>query len=325
MKKKTLALVIPVLLGLVQPQTGEAIRVHRAYRIGALVSEDFFLPAFEGFKAKMTEMGYAEGKNIQYHLRNAKGDGEALQELAQKLVQEKPDLIVTSGTTATISIAKATEKTPIPVVFLSAGNPLGFVKSYASSGNNITGISTAILDLAPKRLELLKELAPSVKRVASIDNPHGLNYKDHLLVVREGARRLGLELWEINVADKKEIEQVISAITRKATDAVFLAPDRVVTGNIEAFVKQSIKEKLPLIPPPAAFNLGGLATFGHNYYALGQQGASLVGKILKGARPSDLPIEQPAKLRLMINLRTAKAIGLKIPKEILLRADEVIE
>jgi len=325
MKTTTLGLVGAVLLGLIYPQTGEAIRVQRTYRIGALVAEDFFMPAFEGFKAKMTEMGYVEGKNIQYHLRNAKGDRGALPQLAQKLVQEKPDLIVTSPTTATIAAAKATEKSQIPVVFLSAGNPLEFVKSYASSGNNLTGISTAILDLTAKRLELLKELAPWVKRVASVSNPHGLNHKDHLLAVREGTKKLALDVWEIKVANKKEIEQAISTITRKAVDAIFLAPDRVITGNIEAFVKQSVKEKLPLIPTPGAFNSGGLATFGHNYYALGQQGASLVGKILKGVRPSDLPIEQPAKLRLMINLRTAKAIGLKIPREVLLRADEVIE
>lgn len=303
----------------------EEASAQKVYRIGALVSEDFFLPAFEGFKAKMTEMGYAERKNIQYDLRNAKRDRDALRKLAQKLVQDRPDLIVTSDAAATLPVAKASEGTHIPVVFLGVGNPLGLVKSYASSGNNLTGISTAIFDLTAKRLELLKELAPWVKRVASLNNPNGVNYKDNLVAVREAAKKLGLELREINIMDRKEIEQVSPTLTRKAVDALFLPPDRLITGNIEILVRQSIKEKLPLIPPPAAYNTGGLATYGHDYYSLGQQGAVLVDKVLKGAKPSDLPIEQPLKLKLFINLKTAKAIGLKVPKEILLRADEVIE
>ncbi|MEK6601303.1 MAG: ABC transporter substrate-binding protein [Candidatus Binatota bacterium] len=303
----------------------EEASAQKVYRIGALVAEDFFLPTFEGFKAKMAELGYVERKNVQYELRNAKGSQEALRKLAQKLVQDKPDLIVTSSTAATLPVAKASEGTHIPVVFLGAANPLEFVKSYASSGNNLTGISTAVLDLTAKRMELLKELAPRVKRVASLNNPKGLIYKDNLVAVREAAKKLGLELREINVTDRKEIEQVSPTLTRKVVDAVFLPPDRLLTGNIEVLVKQSIKEKLPLIPPPPAFKIGGLATYGHDYYSLGQQGAVLVDKVLKGAKPSDLPIEQPLKLKLMINLKTAKAIGLKVPREILLRADEVIE
>jgi putative ABC transport system substrate-binding protein len=316
------ALFLSIFLGFTGSQTAVAGKV---YRISALVSEDFFMPAFEGFRAKMKEMGYAEGKNIQYDLRNARGDKDTLQKLAQTLIQDKPDLIVTSSTTATLPVAKATLGSRVPVVFLSAGNPLEFVKSYASSGNNITGITTATVDLTAKRLELLRELAPWVKRVASISSPHGVSYNDHLRAVREAAKKFALELWEINVSDRKEIEEISSTITRKVADAIFLAPDRLITGNIELFVKQSIREKLPLIPPPATHDSGGLATYGHDYYALGHQGASLVDKILRGAKPADLPIEQPSKLRLVINLKAANAIGLKVPKDILVRADEVIQ
>ena len=138
-----------------QAITDEAQKV---YHVGALVAEDQFMPAFEGFKTKMAELGYIEGKNIHYDFYNAKGDRDSIQKLAEKLVHAKPDLVVTSSTTATVPLAKLTKGTDLPVVFLSAGNPLRFVKSYPSSGNNLTGISAASLDLTAKRLELLKEL-----------------------------------------------------------------------------------------------------------------------------------------------------------------------
>jgi putative ABC transport system substrate-binding protein len=271
---------IPLVLLLIWSSPAGANKVTR---IGALVSEDFFLPAFEGFKEKMAEKGYVDGKTVQYDVRNAKGDQKALQKLALELVQQKPDLIVTSSGRATLPVAKATQGTPIPVVFLGVGNPLEFVKAYASSGNNLTGISTSVIDLTEKRLELLKQLAPRVKRVASLNNPNGLTYKDNLFAVREAAKKLGLELWEVNVTDRREIEQLIPTVTQKVVDAIFLPPDRLITGNVEVFVRHSIKEKLPLIPPSAAYGSGGLATYGHDYVALGRQGANLADKILKGA------------------------------------------
>ncbi|MGH7773072.1 MAG: ABC transporter substrate-binding protein [Candidatus Binatia bacterium] len=315
-------LILAILLTFINPPSAEARKV---YHIGALVFDDLFLPVVEGFKKKMAELGYTEGKNIKYDLYNAKEDSDTLKKLAQKLVHDKPDVIVTSSTTVTLPVAKASAGTNIPVVFLSAANPLEFVKSYASSGNNLTGISTGALELTAKRLELLKEIAPGVKRIATFHNPKGVNYQAQLTEVREAAKRLGFKLWEINVTDGKEIEQVTATLSRKVVDAIFLPPDRTITKDMEVIVRQSIKEKLPLIPPPAVFNVGGLATYGHDYSALGQQGAVLVDKILKGSKPADLPIEQPLKLNLVINLRTARALGLKIPKEMLLRADEVVE
>ncbi len=314
--------ILAILLTFISPRWAEAQKV---YRIGALVSDDLFVPAVEGFKKKMAELGYTEGKNVKYDFYNAKEDGDNLKKLAQKLVQDNLDLIVTSSTTATVPVAKASAGTNIPVVFLSAANPLEFVKSYASSGNNLTGISTGVLELTAKRLELLKEIAPGVKRIATFHNPKGVNYQAQLTEVREAAKKLGFKLWEINVTDGKEIEQVTATISRKVVDAIFLPPDRAITRDMGVIVQQSIKEKLPLIPPPAVLNVGGLASYGHDYFALGQQGAILVDKIIKGARPKDLPIEQPLKLNLVINLETARAIGLKVPKEILLRADQVIE
>ena len=322
MKRTILALV--AFCALLDPRPSEAQQV---YRIGALVADDPFMPAFEGFRKKMAEMGYLEGKNIRYDLNNAKGDKDSLLRMTQKLVQDKPDLIVTSSTTATVPVAKASAGSGIPVVFLSAGNPLAFVKSYAGSGNNLTGISTASIDLTAKRLELLKELAPSVKKVIAVHNPEGPNYKEHLQATREAAEKLGLELVEVNVTSPDElVNRSKGLLTRKLGGAVFYPPDARVNAGQSLVSSQVIREKLPSV----AANIGNvydgaLATYAPDYFALGQQGAVMADKILKGARPTDLPIEQPFKLKLVINMKTAKAIGLKIPKEILLRADEVIE
>jgi len=323
MRKAVLALtLVPFLFCL--PISGEAQRV---YRIGALVAVDQFVSAFDGFKEKMAALGYVEGKNIEYHLHNAKGDRDLLQKLAEKLVQERPDVIVTATTAATVPVAKASAGTNLPVVFLAAGNPLEFVKSYSSSGNNLTGISTSAFDLTGKRMELLKELAPSTKRVITLNTPAAPTYKTNLKATREAAKMLSLELVEVDVQTVEEIKQKLPFLVNKQLgDAVFVSPFFPIYAAMKEIARQAVKEKLPSVTTNAEnVHEGVLAAYGPDYYALGQQGAVLVDKILKGASPSDLPIELPYKLHLVINLKTARAIGLKIPREILLRADEVIE
>ena len=301
-------------------------RAQKVYHVGALLAEEQFVPAVEGFKKKMTELGYVEGKNIEYRVYNAQLDREKLQQFAQKLIQEKPDLIVTSSTTATLPLVKLTAGSDLPVVFLSSGNPLELVKSYASSGNNLTGISAATLDLTAKRLELLKELVPKVKRVVSLNNPKGPNYRDYLAAVQQAAKNSGLTVREAKGANREQLKKALGSVTRKVADAIMLQPDVIMSGNIDMIVEHAASEKLPLIPTLISnLRRGGLATYAPDYLGLGEQGAMLAHKIFRGARPSDLPIEQPLKLNLVINLKTAKAIGLKIPKQILLRADEVIE
>lgn len=323
MRQTILIVVLGFLLCLAR--SAEAQKV---YRIGALVAEDQFVPAFEGFKKKMAEVGYTEGKNVKYDFHNAKGDVDALKKLAQKIVQEKPDLIVTSSTTATVPVAKLTQGTNLPVVFLSAGNPLKLVKSYASSGNNLTGITSSILDLTEKRFQLFKELTPVARRVIFINNPKAVNYEDYIISTREAAKRMGFTLAEVEVQamNAEEVKKQLFLITRKLGDGLFIPPDGTIVGATEEIAQQAIKEKLPAVGPNVqTVRRGLLAAYSSDYYSLGQQGAGLVDKILRGARPTDLPIEQPSRLQLLINLKTAKAIGLKIPRELLLRADEVIE
>lgn len=299
----------------------------KAYHVGALVADDQFVPAIEGFKKKMAGMGYEEGNNVRYEIYNAKGDLETIRKIAQKMVQEKPDLIVTSSTTATSPVVKLSAGTDIPVVFLSAGNPLALVKSYASSGNNVTGISTASIDLTGKRLELLKDLVPGVKKVISFHNPDGESYHESLRVTRDWAKKLGLNLVEVDVTSSAELVRWVKEhLNRKLGDGIVYQPDAVIQSTIPTVLRDFIRARIPSIAiNTARVKEGALAAYGPDYYALGQQGAVLVDKIRKGVRPTDLPIEQPFKLNLVINLKTAKAIGLKIPKEILIRADEVIE
>jgi len=309
------------------PSSAEAQRV---YRVGALVADDQFIPAVDGFKQRMTELGYVEGKNIVYDFQNSKGDQDLLGKLAQTLVQRKPDLIVTSSTTASVPIARLTAGTDLPVVFLSAGDPLRLVKSYASSGNNLTGISSSSIELTAKRLELLKKLAPKIKRVILLVDTAaiGINHERLTSDAQEAAKNLGLEHEQLTIHTKNldEIKRKIPLIRRSLGDALFVPPVATIVAATEDIARQVIKEKLPNVGPNVeTVKRGLLAAYSSNYHSLGQQGAVLVDKILKGAKPADLPIEQPFKLHLRLNLKTARAIGLDIPKEILLQADEIIK
>jgi len=305
-------------------------QAQKIYRIGALVADDQFVPAIDGFKQRMTELGYLEGKNIVYDFQNSKGDQDVLAKLAETLVQRKPDLIVTSSTTASVPIAKLTKGTDLPVVFLSAGDPLRLVKSYASSGNNLTGISSSSVELTAKRMELLKTLAPKVKRVILLIDTAaiGINHERLTSDAQEAAKRLGLEHVRLAIHTKNadEMRQKIPLIRRSLGDALFVPPVATIVASTEDIARQVIKEKLPHVGPNIeTVKRGLLAAYSSDYHFLGQQGAVLVDKLLKGARPSDLPIEQPYKLYLRLNLKTARAIGLDIPKDILLQADELIK
>ena len=319
------ALTLLTVISIVSPEWANAQKV---YRIGALVADDQFVLAVDGFKKRMVQMGYVEGKNVSYNFQNSKGDQVALKKMAEMLIQEKPDLIVTSSTTATVTMAKLTAGSNFPVVFLSAGDPLRVVKSYASSGNNLTGISTSSLDLIDKRMELLKNIAPKTKRVIVLVDTVGIgiNHERFVSDARDAAKRLNMDPVELKIQARnaEEVKQKIPLIKRSLGDALFVPPDATVVATTEAIAQQVIKERLPHIGPNVeTVKRGLLAAYSSNYFSLGEQGAVLVDKVLKGARPTDLPTEQPFKLHLMLNLKTAKAIGIEIPSDILLQADEV--
>jgi putative ABC transport system substrate-binding protein len=302
------------------------VNAQKVFTIGSLNTADQFLDAFTGFKVRMAELGYKEGQNVRYEYHNSKGNAEALKAIAQKLVRDRVDMIVTTATTGAVAAAKATAGTTIPVVFLSAGNPEKLVKNYTTSGSNLAGISSASLELTGKRFELLKELAPRVSRIAMPVDVKGVNYPAITAEAHDSAAKLGLMIQEIPVRSVTEIPAAVAAVDRRNYDAVFSPADTVISEGIEAVVEQALKEKLPSITSLLVnVRRGCLATYAADYPSLGRQGAALTDKILKGIKPADLPIELPNKINLVLNLKTAKAIGLTIPKAMLLRADEVFE
>ena len=312
---------IALITGIVSPAAAQ-----KTYSIGSLNTGESFINAFEGFRDRMTELGYRERQNVRYQYYNSRGNEELLRTIAHKLVHDKVDLIVTSSTTATVAAARATQGTPIPVVFLSAGNSQKLFKNFSGSGNNLAGISSASLELTGKRFELLKELAPGTKKVAIPLDPNGVNYNAIVAEVQATAPKFGLAYSEIHVHRVEEISTIARSMTRKKYDAIYHPPDSLVTEGVEQVVDQAIKEKLPLVTSLLVnVKRGCLATYAADYPALGKQAAALADKIFKGIKPSELPIELPYKLDLVLNLQTAKAIDLKIAKEILLRADQVFE
>ncbi|MDH3445994.1 MAG: ABC transporter substrate-binding protein [Deltaproteobacteria bacterium] len=298
----------------------------KIYSVASLNTADQFNTAFEGFRARMEELGYREQHKIRYQYYNAKGNFNLLDTLAEKLVHDKVDLIVTSSTSATVAAAKATAQSRIPVLFLSAGNPGKLVKSYSGSGNNLAGISSASLELVEKRFGLLKELMPTAKRVVVPHYPQGINFKSNISETRAAAGRLGLELVEIEFTSVEDVAKGMARVNRSMGDAIFAPPDSLVTEAIDVLVNQAINGKMPLITSLLVnVQRGCLATYAADYLALGKQGAALADKILKGVNPGALPIEMPDKVNLVINLKTAKAIDLKISREMLLRADQIFE
>jgi len=324
MKKLVCILTLTSIWFLTWPMSSQAQKV---YRIGALVSDDQFVPAFEGFKKKMAEIGYIEGKNVRYDFYNAKGDRETVRHLAKKVVEGKPDIIVTSSTTATTPVAKLTEGGNLPVVFLTSANPLALVKSYASSGNNLTGVSSSSLDTIEKQMELLRELLPRAKRIISLAVSVETNYEEIRRLTQEAAKKFGLTVVEILADGPEEIKRKLAVlIERRTADAVFFSLSLSALTVRDEIIRQATQGRIPVIGTGLEMvQRGALATYNSDYSALGAQGAILVDKILKGAKPSDLPIDQPSKLKLIINVKAAKLIGLQIPKSILIRADEVVE
>jgi putative ABC transport system substrate-binding protein len=303
-----------------------AARAQKTYLIGSLNTSEQFVSSFDGFKIRMAELGYREGQNVRYSFYNSKGDQELLKLQSEKLVQEKPDLIVTTSTTATLVSAKASERLNIPVLFLSAGNPQMLVKNFKSSGSNLAGISSGSLELVDKRLEMLRELSPKAKRIAMPIDPSSVLYNANSAEAQQSAARMGFILRKIAVKSAEELATASTTILRKDIDAIFMPPDSLISEGVEVLVKQAIKEKLPMIGSVLGLvKRGCLAAYAADYFALGKQGAVLGDKILKGTKPSDLPIEMPSKFHLALNLKTARAIDLKISRELLLRTDQVVE
>ena len=283
-------------------------------------------PEVDAFRQGLRELGYIEGQNIAVEYRFASGRVSQLPELAAELVRLNPDVIVTPGTPASAAAKQATST--IPIVFAGVADAVGagLIASFARPGGNITGLTGISAELGGKRLELLKHVAPKASRVAVLYNPAD---RSNVLVLKElqkSAPALGLTLQPLEVRGPGGFEGAFVAMTRHRAHALFGAAGLLTTEHRKALVDLAAKRRIPAIWGERQFvEAGGLMSYAVDFYDQVRGAAVYVDKILKGAKPGDLPVEQPTKYELVINLKTAKVLGLTIPQSLLGRADQVIE
>jgi ABC-type uncharacterized transport system substrate-binding protein len=294
-------------------------------RIGVLVTSPFFWDRFAALRQGLRELGYVEGKNFVFEYRDAEGNVDRFPSLAAELVRAKVDLIYTASGEAVLAMKQATKT--IPVVFGTVQDPVasGLVDSLARPGGNITGLSALAPDLGSKRLELLKEIAPRVSRVAFLWSPPNPGSEAGLKDMRAAAQSLAIQLQSVAVQNPKELESSLESVVKERAHALTTAPDPIINNARTRVVGFAAKHRLPAIYAAPEFAQNeGLMSYAPNYGELWRRSALYVDKILKGAKPADLPIEQPTRFELIINLKAAKQIGLTIPPNVLARADRVI-
>ena len=327
MKKKIISFVLGTMLSALGVRV-EAQQPAKIPRIGYLdaVSLSVNAARVEAFRQGLRKLGYVEGKNIFIEWRSADGKLDRLPALAAELVHLKVDIIVTGGRSATRAAKEATPT--IPIVMTQDSDPVanGFVASLARPGGNITGLSTLAPELSGKQLELMKEIIPKLSRVAVFGSSTTPDNAQSLREVELTARAFKVELQYLDVLDPKDIEAAFRAASNSRADGVLVLNGAVFESRRTQVVDLAVKSRLPAIYYKSEFvEGGGLMTYGTSWTDLSQRAAIYVDKILKGAKPSELPIEQPTKFELAINLKTAKQIGLTIPPNVLARADRVIK
>jgi putative ABC transport system substrate-binding protein len=278
------------------------------------------------FRAGMADLGYVEGKNLVIDTWWGAGSSERLEHMAGDILRAQPDVIVTQGGSALPPMLQAGVKKPI--VFSMSADPVEakIVDSYAHPGGNVTGITLFATDLAGKRMALLAEVLPGVKRFALVANPQHPGEQKELQGAQAAAAKLGFTLRYFPVQTEAELDAALAEIARARIDAIMVLSDGFAVGYAERFAAFSVQNRIPVVTGWAQFaQRGNLITYGPVFADVYRRLATYVDRIHKGARPGDLPVEQPTKLELVINLKTAKALGLTIPQSVLVRADEVIQ
>ena len=320
-----LALALAALIAALPAAAEEPGKVYRVGFIGnstAALESNLVQPFREGLR----ELGYVEGRDLAIEYRWAEGDYGRLPTLVADLIAQKVDVLVTAGTPAALAVKRAT--TTIPLVMVAVGDPVGtgLVASLARPGGNLTGLVSIAPDLEGKRLELLREVAPRLSVVSVLMNPanpfHALSEKQ----VRAAAGVLHIRAHLVRVRTASELDQAFEAILRERSGGLIMLADRVFLHNRARIADFATRNRLPGVYAYSELVVGGgLMSFGPSYPGMHRRAAYFVDKILKGARPADLPMEQPEKFELIVNLKTARIFGLTIPQSVLLRADQLIE
>jgi len=309
-----------------KPQRAHAQQPASPRRIGVLlVARSPEHRDVQQFRQGLRDAGYTEGRDVVIEWRSANGDYSRVPALAADLVQRKVDVIVVEATLATQALKRATST--IPIVLAVVADPVGsgLVANLAHPGGNVTGLSLMVADLSAKRLQLLKEAIPRLTRVAVLWNPATPYHPKVVEDLKAVAPSLSIELVFVGVRTTEQLGPAFSTVGRAHVQALYVINDAFFFNHRTTLLKLSSKARLPVLYEERNFpDTGALMSYGPNIEDLYRRSAGYVDKILKGAKPGDLPIEQPTKFELVVNLRTAKALGLTIPQSILLRADEVI-
>jgi putative ABC transport system substrate-binding protein len=303
-------------------------QVANVYRIGILEPTPRALngDTFDAFRRGLHEFEYIEGQNLVIEYRSADGHNERFPNLATELARLNVDLILARGTPAALAAKNATRT--IPIVLLGVGDPVAqrLVASLAHPGANITGLSAVATELYAKRLELLTELVPRVARIAFLTNMSNPNEQLNWEQIETAARALGIGSQLLDVRKPEDFGRTFDDASEQHVDGLVVALDGLLLENQQIIIDLAVKHRLPAVYGSSEFIIhGGLAAYGPSYPDLYRRAANYVHKILKGARPADLPVELPTKFQLLINLKTAKALGLDVPLQLQQRADEVIE
>jgi ABC-type uncharacterized transport system substrate-binding protein len=310
------------------PLAARAQQPGKMYRIGFLGNST---AALEGslvgsLREGLRDLGYVEGQNILIEYRWAEGQYEQFPALIAELLAQRVEVIVTAGTPASLAVKNAT--TSVPLVMVAVGDPVttGLVASLARPGGNITGLTSTSEELDGKRLELLREVIPKLSHVAVFWNPENPTLLTSLKEMRAAAQVLGIKVQVLEVRTPADLEETFKAIVRERPGALLVMGDRLFLHNRQRIMDFATKQRLPVVPGhPELVEAGGLMSYGASYPGMHRRAAYFVDRILKGAKPVDLPVERPTKFELVINLKTARALGLEVPPTLLARADEVIE
>jgi len=317
------------LLFLAVSLTAEAQPVGKVHHVGLLSGGSSTAPSplNEAFRQRLRELGWVEGQNIVIDYRFAEYRYDRLPDLAAELVRLDVDIIVAPATPAAVAAKNATGR--IPIIMVGVGDPVksGFVASLARPGGNVTGLtySGAGMGIYAKQLELLKETVPKIRRVAILSNPTNPGHPLWTKEIQGAGQSLGVQLQFLGARGPTEFEGVFAAMARERAGALLVVADSMFMLHRTRLADLATKSRLPSLGYRELVEAGGLMSYGPNLPDLGRLAATYVDKILKGAKPADLPVEQPTKLELVVNLKTAKALGLTIPQSVLGRADQVIE
>jgi ABC-type uncharacterized transport system substrate-binding protein len=309
---------------LAAPLAAEAQPAGKIYRLGFLRGGPPLEAYVEGLRQGLRERGYVDGQNVVVEYRSTDGGFDQLPQLAEELVRSKVDIILASAAPAALAAKKTTAS--VPIVFVGIYDPveIGLVPNLVRPGGNMTGLATNVIDFAGKRLELLRGIVPKLRRVAVIWQPANPSNANQLKGAQVAARTLGVQLMPVSVQEPNDFDSAFTTV--RGTDGVLMLESPFFTTHRARLAELALRSRLPAIYGQKEYvEAGGLISYGTDFQDLWRRAATYVDKIFKGVSPGDLPIEQPTKFELVINLKTAKALGLTIPPSLLQRADQVIE